>query len=256
MGLKITILGSGTSQGVPLIACGCVVCTSSDSKDKRLRSAILVEKNGETYCVDTGPDFRQQMLTEKVKSLRGILYTHEHKDHLAGMDDIRAFNYFEQRPMQIYCSKEVETALKREYYYVFTGTKHVGIPSVELNIVGDNHFTLEGDIHVTPIKVMHYKMPVLGFRFDDFTYITDAKIISEEEIEKVKGTKVLIINALRVQEHRSHFNLEEALDFIAKVQPEQAYLTHISHLFGKHDEILEMLPDNVSVCYDGMTIEM
>lgn len=256
MGLKITILGSGTSQGVPVIACGCKVCESEDGKDKRLRSAVLIEKNGEVYCIDTGPDFRQQMLRENVKSLRGILYTHEHKDHLAGMDDVRAFNYFEQRPMQIYCSKEVETALKREYYYVFSGVKHVGIPSVDLHLIEDNDFELLGGINVTPIKVMHYKMPVLGYRFGHFTYITDAKTIADEELKKVKGTKVLIINALRVQAHRSHFNLEEALNFIEKVNPEKAYLTHISHLFGTHKEIQAMLPKNVEVCYDGMVIEV
>jgi len=256
MALKITILGSGTSQGVPVIGCDCAVCRSNDPKDNRMRSSVLIEQNGETYCIDTGPDFRLQMLQNKVKSLRGLLYTHEHKDHLAGMDDIRAFNHLENRPMEIYCSKEVEQALKREYYYVFTENKHGGIPSVNLHIIDDKPFQLEGGLKAIPIKVKHHTMPVLGYRFGDFTYITDAKTIAEEEIEKVKGSKVLIVNALRIESHISHFNLAEALAFIEKVNPEKAYLTHISHLFGKHEDICKMLPKNVSVCFDGMTIEM
>ena len=255
-GLKIRVLGSGTSQGVPVIACDCKVCSSNDNKDKRLRSSILFEKNGETFCIDTGPDFRQQMLREKVKSLRGILYTHEHKDHLAGMDDVRAFNFFEKRPMEIFCSSQVKEALEREFQYVFLGEKHAGIPSIHINLISNTEFYLPGNSKVIPIQLMHYKMPVFGYRIDNFTYITDAKTVEDAEMEKLKGTEILIVNALRIEEHRSHFNLKEALDFIAKVQPQKAYLTHISHLFGTHKEIEKMLPENVGVCYDGMSLEL
>jgi phosphoribosyl 1,2-cyclic phosphate phosphodiesterase len=254
--MKITILGSGTSQGVPVIACECDVCASTDSLDKRLRASILISVMGQNYVIDTGPDFRQQMLREKVKSLRAIVYTHEHKDHVAGMDDVRAFNYCERRDMEIFCTERVEMALKKEFHYVFSNDNYPGIPSVHLNRIENKSFQLPDGPMITPIEVMHYKMPVFGYRINDFTYITDAKTISSIEIEKVKGTKILIINALHRSEHISHFNLEEALAFIAIIQPEKAYLTHISHLFGKHREIEESLPKNVFVAHDGLEIEV
>lgn len=253
--MKITVLGSGTSQGIPVIACECEVCKSTDSKDNRLRSSILIEHNDQNYCIDTGPDFRQQMLNNKVNSLSAILYTHEHKDHLAGMDDVRAFNFKQKLPMDVYCTVEVEEALRREFYYVFLKDGYPGIPQVNLNRIDHTPFTLSSGIKVTPIEVMHYKMPVKGFRFGDFTYITDAKTIAPEELEKVRGTKVLIVNALRLESHISHFNLEEALAFINEINPEKAYLTHISHLFGTHEQINDMLPENVFALYDGMVIE-
>lgn len=252
--LKITVLGTGTSQGVPVIACDCDVCTSVDPKDKRLRSSIMVTINDENYVIDTGPDFRQQMLRNDVKSLRAILYTHEHKDHLAGMDDVRAFNYVEKRDMEIFCAERVEEALIREFYYVFESVKYPGVPAVNINRIYNEPFKLPNGYEVIPIEALHYKMPVFGYRFGDFTYITDAKTIKDEELEKVKGTKVLMINALRIREHISHFNLEEALELIDRIKPEKAYLTHISHLFAKHSEIDEMLPSNVFPAYDGMTI--
>lgn len=254
--MKITILGSGTSQGVPVIACECAICASTDPLDKRLRASILISDKGQNFVIDTGPDFRQQMLRAHVKSLRAIIYTHEHKDHLAGMDDVRAFNYREERDMEIFCTERVEKALKQEFHYVFSNDKYPGIPTVNLNRIENKSFQLPDGPMITPIEVMHYKMPVFGYRINDFTYITDAKTISPIEIEKVKGTKILIVNALHRSEHISHFNLEEALAFIAIIQPEKAYLTHISHLFGKHQEIEESLPENVFVAYDGLEIEL
>lgn len=252
--MKITVLGSGTSQGVPVIACECHVCSSLDQRDKRLRSSVMISINEENYVIDSGPDFRQQMLNHQVKSLRAILFTHEHKDHLAGLDDVRAFNFRENRNMEVFCTAKVEEALRREFHYIFSHERYPGIPNVSLNRIDNSPFLLPDGIEVQPIEVMHYKMPVLGFRIGDFTYITDAKTISEEEMEKVKGTKLLIVNALHRSEHISHFNLEEALAFIQKIKPERAYLTHISHLFGTHSEIEELLPDNVYPAYDGLEL--
>ena len=254
--MKVTILGSGTSQGVPVITCKCAVCCSSNSKDNRLRSSIMFSVNDQNYVVDTGPDFRQQMLREKVESLSAVLFTHEHKDHIAGMDDVRAFNFKEKRDMEVFCTLPVEEALRREFHYVFAANTYPGIPKVNLNRIDKENFKLPCGEIITPVEVMHYKMPVRGFRVRDFTYITDAKTISDDEKAKVQGTKVLIVNALRREDHISHFNLTEALQFIKEINPERAYLTHISHLFGKHEEIEKELPDNVKVAFDGLTIEI
>ena len=254
--LKITVLGSGTSQGVPVIACSCAICNSDDKNDKRLRSSLLFSFRGENYVIDSGPDFRQQMLQNNVQSLRGILFTHEHKDHVAGLDDVRAFNYKEGRDMQVYCSERVEEALKREFQYVFSTERYPGIPQININTIENKEFILPCGMLIRPIEVMHYKLPVFGFRIGNFTYITDAKTVSEEEIEKIKGTEVLIVNALHHSEHLSHFNLKEALEFIDKINPKKAYLTHISHLFGKHKDIEKILPPNVFPAFDGMTLEM
>jgi phosphoribosyl 1,2-cyclic phosphate phosphodiesterase len=254
--MEVTILGSGTSQGVPVIACDCAVCMSNDSKDKRLRAYILINIDGKNFVVDAGPDFRTQLLRENVHQLSGILFTHEHKDHIAGLDDVRAFNYKQNRPMDVYCNAAVEQALKREFYYIFENANYPGVPKITLNNITKNRFQLNNGVEVQPIEVMHYKMPVLGFRLGDFTYITDAKTISEEEIVKVLGTKVLIVNALHLSPHISHFNLEEALEFIARINPEKAYITHISHLFGTHQQIEKLLPHNVFAAYDGMKIKV
>ena len=254
--LEITFLGTGTSQGIPVIACDCVVCQSADPRDNRTRSSILISVNGENYVVDTGPDFRAQMLRENVKSLRAVLFTHEHKDHVAGMDDVRAFNFKEKRDMEIFCSERVEEALVREFYYVFESIKYPGVPSVNVNRIENNAFMLPCGERIIPVEVMHYKMPVLGFRIKDFTYITDAKTVEDSEVEKVKGSRVLVVNALRKNEHISHFNLDEALDFIEKINPEMAYLTNISHLFDSHEEIERELPKNVRVAYDGLKINL
>jgi phosphoribosyl 1,2-cyclic phosphate phosphodiesterase len=251
------VLGTGTSQGVPMIACDCYVCQSSNAKDKRLRSAIMITANGENYVIDAGPDFRQQMLRAQVKSLRGVIFTHEHKDHIAGLDDVRAFNYIENRDMDVYCSEHVDTALKREYHYVFSALKYPGVPELNLIRIKNNEsFTLKNGLTVIPIQVMHYKMEVFGFRIGDFAYITDAKTVANEEIEKLKGVKVLIVNALRKEPHISHFNLDEALAFIERVAPEKAYLTHISHVFGTHDEIESELPASIAVAYDGLELSI
>ena len=254
--LNITVLGSGTSQGVPVIACNCNVCTSNNTKDKRLRCSILISYKGENYVIDSGPDFRYQMLRENVQTLRAVLFTHEHKDHVSGLDDVRAFNFKENRDMQVYCSKRVEVALKREFHYVFDEDKYPGVPLIHLNTIQNEKFTLPGGLEVQPIEVMHYKMPVKAYRIKDFAYITDAKTISESEREKLKGVKVLIVNALRIQEHISHFNLNEALQLIEEVKPEKAYLTHISHLFGTHEEIQTLCPPNVYPAFDGLKIAL
>jgi phosphoribosyl 1,2-cyclic phosphate phosphodiesterase len=254
--MEVTILGSGTSQGVPVIACDCAVCLSKDSKDKRLRASILFNIDGKNFVVDAGPDFRTQLLRENVQQLSGILFTHEHKDHIAGLDDVRAFNYKQNRPMDVYCNEAVEQALKREFYYIFENANYPGVPKITLNNITKNRFQLNNGVEVQPIEVMHYKMPVLGFRLGDFTYITDAKTISEEEVLKVLGTKILIVNALHLSPHISHFNLEEALEFIARINPEKAYITHISHLFGTHQQIEKLLPPNVFAAYDGMKIKI
>jgi|TARA_R110000737_G_scaffold353439_1_gene405368 phosphoribosyl 1,2-cyclic phosphate phosphodiesterase len=247
----ITILGSGTSQGMPVIACDCNVCASTEPKDNRLRSSIMLTIDKKNYVIDTGPDFRQQMLRENVQTLEAVIYTHEHKDHVAGMDDVRAFNFKQKRDMEIYCNQAVEKALKREFSYVFNDDPYPGIPRVNINSINLAPFSV-GEIEFIPVEVMHYKMPVLGFRIGDFAYITDAKTIAEEEKKKLRGTKVLIVNALRMTEHISHFNLEQALSFIDEIKPEKAYLTHISHLLGEHEEVQKILPKNVELAYDGL----
>jgi len=252
--MKVTFLGTGTSQGVPVIACHCAVCQSVDLKDKRLRTSIMITSETTQVVIDSGPDFRQQMLTHQVQTLDAIVFTHEHKDHLAGLDDVRAFNYREKRKMEVYATAQVEEALRREFHYVFEEYSYPGIPKIEINQINLTPFILQKNLTLIPIQVFHHKLPVLGFRFGDFTYITDAKTISEQEINKVKGTKTLIINALHRNSHVSHFNLEEALRVIEEINPKKAYLTHISHLFGKQEDIQKELPKNVFVAYDGLKL--
>lgn len=252
--MNITFLGTGTSQGVPVIACKCDVCQSTNSKDKRLRTSILIHYNDKNIVVDTGPDFRQQMLTHNIEQLDAVLFTHEHKDHIAGLDDIRAFNYQSKQDMPIYATEQVQIGLKKEFHYIFSDFKYPGIPKVDLhNIRNTESFELFNKT-IIPIEVMHYKLPVTAFRIDNFTYITDANFISDTEKEKLKGTEILVVNALRKEEHISHFSLQQALDLIAEIKPKQAYLTHISHLLGTHDDVSLELPDNVSIAYDGLVI--
>lgn len=253
--LHVTVLGSGTSQGVPVIACDCEVCTSDDVRDQRLRSSILLAKNDTHVVIDSGPDFRQQMLRERVKTLDAVVFTHEHKDHVAGMDDIRAYNFSQKKDMPIYAHPRVIEALKREFSYVFSEVKYPGIPTVEIHPIGLEKFQI-GSLEFEPVEVLHYKLPVLGFRLGDFAYITDAKTISSAEMGKLKKLEVLILNALRLEPHISHFNLEEALALIEILQPKKTYLTHISHLLGKHDSIQAQLPENVFLAYDGLQIEL
>ncbi len=254
--MKITFLGTGTSQGVPVIACSCRICSSSDLKDKRYRSSVLIEIDNKALVIDTGPDFRSQMLANHVQRLDAVLFTHEHKDHVAGLDDIRPFNFKQQAPISVYASERVEQAIKREFHYIFAEKKYPGIPEITLHKIDLEPFTLFENIQIIPIEVKHYLMPVLGFRINNFTYITDAKTIAEKEIEKIKGTEVLVINALRIESHPAHFNLDEALQFIDIIKPKMAFLTHISHLFGTHKEIEQMLPKNVYVSYDGLQFDI
>jgi phosphoribosyl 1,2-cyclic phosphate phosphodiesterase len=251
--VTITFLGTGTSQGVPVIACNCEVCTSADSRDKRLRSSILVESDSTTIVIDSGPDFRYQMLRANVQKLDGLVFTHEHKDHVAGMDDIRAFNYKQQAPLDIYADARVQATLKREFPYVFDEHKYPGIPRVNLNTIGADPFVV-GDIRLTPIEVMHYRLPVLGFRINDFTYITDAKTIAESEKQKLKGSKILVLNALQKQEHISHFTFQEAIDFALEIGAEITYFTHISHRLGKHADVSAELPPGIELAYDGLKL--
>lgn len=238
-----------------MIGCDCEVCTSTDKKDKRLRSSILVQSAKTSLVVDTGPDFRYQMLREKVKHLDAVVFTHPHKDHLAGLDDIRAFNFFEKKPMQVYADALTEEAVRRDFYYAFSDTKYPGIPEINMNTITLEPFTV-GDIPVIPILVWHLRMPVMGYRFGKFTYITDANRIDETEKEKIKGSEVLVLNALRKKEHISHFNLSQAIELAQELKPAQTYFTHISHQLGKHAEIEAELPENIHLAYDGLTLEM
>lgn len=252
--MKGIFLGTGTSQGVPVITCECDVCLSTNKKDNRLRTSFFIQSSTTSIVIDTGPDFRQQMLNNKVNKLDAVVFTHEHKDHVAGMDDIRAFNFKQKKDMEVYASKRVENALHREFPYVFDENKYPGVPLVNLNTIADDAFQI-GDIDLLPINVMHYMMPVKAYRIGDLTYITDAKEIETKELDKIRGSEILVLNALRKSEHISHFNLAEALALIEEIKPRKAYLTHISHLMGLHDEVSLKLPENVEIAYDGLEIE-
>ncbi|WGQ11757.1 MBL fold metallo-hydrolase [Pedobacter gandavensis] len=251
--MKVTFLGTGTSQGIPVITCNCEVCQSADHKNKRLRVSVLLEMGDKTIVIDSGPDFRYQMLRANVKDLDAILYTHEHKDHVAGLDDIRPFNYLLKKNIDIYATTRVQDALKREFSYIFADTHYPGLPQIALHTITNQPFEI-GNTTVIPLNIMHYKLPILGFRIHDFTYITDAKTISEETIEKVKGTKILVINALQHEEHISHFTLKEAVAFAQKIGAEMTYLTHISHNLGLHEEVECELPENIKLAYDGLSL--
>ncbi len=251
----VTVLGSGTSGGVPMIGCNCVVCTSEDAKDKRLRASVLLELNNQKIVIDAGPDFRQQMLQHRVKWLNAILLTHTHRDHTAGLDDIRAYNFFQKRPMDIYLTEEAERSIRFEYHYVFADQWYPGLPQMHFLNIENRPFFI-GEIKFIPVLVKHHKMDVFGFRINDFTYITDANFIAPEEKEKIKGSNVLMLNALRKEKHISHFTLGEALKLINELQPATAYLTHISHQLGRHINIENELPQNVHLAYDGLKIEI
>ncbi|WP_027066576.1 MBL fold metallo-hydrolase [Maribacter sp. Hel_I_7] len=252
--LRVTFLGTGTSQGIPIIGSTHPVCLSDNPKDKRLRVSVLLSWKEFNYVIDCGPDFRQQMLRHNVKHLDGILYTHEHSDHTAGLDDIRPF-FFRQGNIPIYAHKRVVKSLIKRFDYIFEEkNRYPGAPSVDINFVENNEPFLIGNEIVTPINVLHNKLQVFGYRVGDFTYLTDVKSIDPIELKKIKGSKVVVVNALRIEPHISHFNLDEALAFIKEVNPEKAYFTHISHLLGFHDEVEIMLPNNVHLAYDNLTI--
>lgn len=255
--IKITFLGTGTSQGVPVIACDCEVCSSDNVKDSRLRSSVLIEVDQKVFCVDTGPDFRQQMLRENVQRLDAVLFTHEHKDHTAGLDDVRAFNFKQKANMPLYVNKAVENCLRREYQYAFAEKKYPGVPQLEFHLMEDeqDEVNVQG-VSFEIVKLLHYKMLVFGFKIGDFAYCTDVNKISKTEKLKLKNLKVLVIPALRKEKHISHFNLEEALALVEELKPEKTYLTHISHLLGKHDEVSLELPENVFLAYDGLKINL
>lgn len=254
--MKITFLGTGTSQGIPIIGSKHPVCLSTNPKDKRLRVSVLVEWEDYTYVIDCGPDFRYQMLRANCSKIDGILFTHEHSDHVLGMDDIRPF-FFNQGALPIYAHKRVLKALHKRFEYIFeTENRYPGAPKVIENAITNIPFKLQGGIEVIPINVYHSTLQVFGFRFNDFAYLTDLKTIEEKEIEKLKRLKILVVNALRIKPHYSHFNLEEALAFIALVKPKKAYLTHISHLLGFHDEVQQTLPKNVYLAYDNLQLNL
>ena len=251
--MKVTFLGTGTSQGVPVVACRCKVCQSENSLDKRLRSSVLIETETTTLVIDAGPDFRQQMLRADVTSLDAILLTHEHYDHIAGLDDIRAFNWVQQRPTDIYAEHRVQQSVKRIFSYVFASKKYPGIPQMNLYEITEQPFHINGN-KIIPVRGMHYKLPVLGFRIGTFAYLTDMKTIDEKELEKLNGLNVLVINALRKEKHLSHMNLDEAFEIIAKVNPQKAYLTHVSHQMGLHQEVSQSFPKNIEFAYDGLEL--
>lgn len=253
--MRVTFLGTGTSQGVPVIACQCAVCQSTDTHDKRLRSSALIQfDDGTQIVIDTGPDFRYQMLREEVLHLDAVLVTHTHKDHVGGMDDVRAFNYQQQQSIPIYGTAITHEALKREFYYAFGEQKYPGVPRLELrHIVAGQAFRINAQ-SIIPIEVLHYKMPVIGFRIGDFAYITDAKTIPDESKVLLKGVKTLVINALQEEPHISHFTKDEAIAFAEEIQAEMTYLTHISHRFGTHEDIEKTLPENIRVAYDRLVI--
>lgn len=253
--MTITFLGTGTSQGVPVIGCDCPVCRSVDFRDKRLRVSVHVEVAGKSFVIDTGPDFRQQVLRERIRRLDAVLFTHEHKDHTAGLDDVRSYNFLQGHDMPVYARPSVLDQLRREFAYVFAEKKYPGVPRLHLHEIQNEPFTVEG-IPVTPIEVQHLRLPVYGFRIGDFAYVTDANFIADEELAKLRGTKVLVLNALQQTAHPSHFTLAEALEIVERVGPERAYFTHLSHKMGLHREVEARLPSHVRLGFDGLRVEV
>lgn len=251
--MKITFLGTGTSQGVPIIACDCVVCKSIDSHDKRLRSSVLVEVEGLTFVIDAGPDFRMQMLREQVKSIDAILITHNHKDHTGGIDDVRAFNYILQRPIDIYANNDTVNGLKKELFYAFENDKYPGVPEINLHALENKIFKI-GPIDILPIEVLHYKSNIFGYRIGGFVYVTDANFIASAEFDKLRNAEVIVLNALRREPHVTHFTLNQAIDILKELRPKQAFLTHISHQMGLYKDVEKELPDFIHLAYDGLQV--
>lgn len=254
--MKIIFLGTGTSQGVPIIGCNCEVCKSTDPRDNRLRSSLLISLNGLNILIDAGPDFRQQMLREQILQLDAILLTHEHKDHVGGLDDVRAFNWIQKRPMDVYAEKRVNDSLKvHDFSYVVDQKDYPGIPKMTFCNITEDPFQI-AEVKIVPIRGMHLNLPVLGYRINKFAYITDMNYISPHERDKLRGLEVLVINALRRRKHVSHFNIEEALEIIEDVNPRKAYLTHVSHQVGLYKDFEKELPQNVKPAYDGLSFEI
>jgi phosphoribosyl 1,2-cyclic phosphate phosphodiesterase len=256
MQMQVKFLGTGTSQGVPVIACDCAVCQSPDAFDARLRSSVLVEAKGKHIIIDTGPDFRTQMLRAKVQNLDAVLFTHEHRDHLAGLDDIRAFNHKQNKAMPIYSEKRVLDIIKQEFAYAFQAGSHAGLPQMQCHEILPNQTFQIDDLAILPLRAMHGTLPILGYKIGDFTYLTDVKELPFTTKEAIQNTKILVINALRIQEHPTHFNLAEALACIAEIKPQKAYITHISHLLGKHQDVQKQLPANVFLAHDQLDIHL
>ncbi|MBL7851924.1 MAG: MBL fold metallo-hydrolase [Cyclobacteriaceae bacterium] len=253
--MKITLLGTGTSQGVPVIGCGCEVCRSLDYRDKRLRTSVHLAVGAQSLIIDTGPDFRQQMLREDIRRLDAVIFTHSHKDHTAGLDDVRAYNFLQKMDMPVYGHAYVLQQLTSEYAYAFGPHRYPGIPQLKLHAITDEPFVV-GDTTITPLPVMHLNMPVYGFRVKDFSYITDANAVSDMALDRLRGTRVLVLNALQREKHVSHFNLEEALMMAARIGAEKTYLTHISHKMGLHKEVEKELPAGVALAYDGLSFTL
>ncbi|HEX8546852.1 MAG TPA: MBL fold metallo-hydrolase [Cytophagaceae bacterium] len=251
----VTFLGTGTSQGIPNIGCSCPVCLSLDFRDKRLRTSIHIKVKDKSFIIDSGPDFRQQVLRERIDRLDALIFTHEHKDHTAGLDDVRAFNFLQQKNMPVYGAPRVLKQIKQEFEYIFAEIKYPGVPLIDLHEINGEDFLI-GGIKFTPINVMHYKLPVIGFRIDDFTYITDANYISESELNKIRGSKTIVLNALQKTDHISHFNLEQAVSLLTDLAPEKAYLIHISHRMGLHKEVEKELPEFIHLSYDGLKLTL
>lgn len=253
--MKVTFLGTGTSQGVPVIACDCEVCQSLDYRDKRTRTSIHIQVDGKSIVFDTGPDFREQMLRERINHLDAVIYTHEHKDHTAGLDDVRSYNFKQDMDMPVYGRKPVLEQIQREFAYIFAVNKYPGIPKVKLFEIENKPFQVEG-IDILPVDVWHYKLPVFGYRIKDFTYITDVNFIPDEEKDKIRGSKVLVLSALQKNSHLSHFNLEQAIDMVRELEIPQAYFIHMGHRMGLHRNIEEELPEGMELAYDGLQIEL
>lgn len=253
--LKLTFLGTGTSIGVPVITCDCPVCTSADAHDKRMRTSAMLEVNGLTFVIDCGPDFRYQMLRQHVTNLDAVLFTHQHRDHIAGLDDIRAFNYVLNRKIDIYGTTEVMEAIRIEFPYIFSDSRYFGAPQLTIHYIDEKPFSVKG-IEFIPIRVMHEKLPVTGFRVGDLSYITDASQISRNELKKMEGSRVIVLNALRNSRHVSHFSVDQAVEILVKLKPEAGFLTHMSHFVGLHEVVNSKLPDFIRLAYDGLEVEV